>query len=194
MDQPKEDAVPEPGTIDVGAANSDGSLRLWKARTAVAQGELLLGAHQNSIGRVTTSASSLLGWSVTIALALGAAIPTLIPGTGTQTANQQFLSKLLWPAVASFGCILIAAIFCVSVLWPSYWRAAAVGSEAIRKDTSDTELQVLEAVALGYELGIAENDAKLRSLQTRLRAAWLLFPAAPAVGVLVYLRLVIWPG
>ena len=71
-----------PPLISVGAANSDGTLRLWLAQQAVEKGEAMLAAQLASVARISASATSILGWSVTISLAMVAGISSgLVPST-----------------------------------------------------------------------------------------------------------------
>ena len=185
-------AAPEIASISLGAANSDGTLRLWLAQQAVAKGEALLGAQIGSIGRLSTSATSILGWSVTVSLALIAAIPSTIapasqPPGGTAALQSLLPGHLLWPAVAALVSILLAAVCCVVVLWPGYWRPPGHAPDLLLDTPYDTELEVLEAMASGYADAVALNAGGLNRLEIWLRAAWLSLAGAPFIGAATFL-------
>jgi hypothetical protein len=179
-----------PALIDVGAANSDGTLRRWLGQQAVEMGEAILGAQLASVTRLTTSATSMLGWSVTISLALIAAISSALspPGTtGTAASGVAvFLGNLLWPGIVALGSTLIAAVCCVIVLWPGYWHPPGHAPDLVLNAPYDTELEVLEALAGGYADAVHANSRRLTRLELWLRAAWLFFAGAPVIGAAVY--------
>jgi hypothetical protein len=177
--------------IDVGAANSDGTLRHWLATQAVSKGEMILAAQIASVARLGTSATSILGWSVTISLALIAGISsslaTSAATTGSATSSSGiFFSQLLWPAVLALAVTLAAAFCCVIVLWPGYWQPPGHAPDLVLNAPYNTELEVLEALAFGYADAMHANARKLTTLEKWLRAAWIFFFGGPVVGVAVY--------
>ncbi len=109
-----------PELIEVGSSRDDGTIRYWLAKEGVRQGELRLAFQGSSLGGLTASAASLLGWIVSISLALAAVIASaLAPASATSPANAPSLLRgLLWPAVAAEVAMLFAAICCCAVLWP----------------------------------------------------------------------------
>jgi hypothetical protein len=178
--------------IDVGAANSDGTLRHWLAQQAVAKGEAILEAQIASVGRLSTGATSILGWSVTISLALIAGISSSLsvaaagPTSASASSGAIFLSHLLWPAVLALASTLMAAVCCVIVLWPGYWQPPGHAPDLVLNAPYDTELEVLEALAIGYAEAMHANARKLTGLEKWLRAAWVLFIGGPILGIAAY--------
>jgi hypothetical protein len=180
-----------PDSIEVGASLSSGTIRYWRAKEAVAKGELILGSQINALGRLMTSASSVLGWSVTISLALTAGIASAISSRSAGTASSNApaipqLGGLLWPALAAETLLLITAICCVCVLWPGRWRPPGHDPALVLNAAYETELQVLESMASGYAVAVTENSKGLGRLEKLLRSAWVCFVAAPVVGLIVY--------
>lgn len=176
-----------PPLISVGAANSDGTLRLWLAQQAVEKGEAMLAAQLASVARISASATSILGWSVTISLAMVAGISSgLVPSTALVSAATATLHYLLWPATFALLATLTASVCCVIVLWPAYWHPPAHAPDLIQSAPYGTELEVLEALAAGYVDAIKANLRRLTRLEKWLRAAWVLFVGSPVVGATVY--------
>jgi hypothetical protein len=185
-------STPTPGLVEVGAADSDGSLRLWKAQQAVSNAEARLTAHLGSVGRLTASASSLLGWSVTISVPLAGVVFSLASLGSTATAAKQAAPSmlpgyLLWPALCALASIMLAAFCCVVVLWPNNWYPPGGDPESIWQSSLTTELEIQEALVLGYVKAIKTNADTLTRLQFWLRGAWILFPASPLTGLVAYL-------
>ena len=177
--------------IEVGSSITDGTIRYWKAKEGVTKGEVLLGSQISSMSRLMTSATSILGWSVTISLALTAAIASALAPPPSSSGNPNpaaswFLSHLLWPAVAAEILLLIAAICCVRVLWPATWRAPGHDPALVLSAPYDTELEVLESMASGYAEAARYNGRALSRLEGWLRTAWASFAAAPIIGLLLY--------
>lgn len=180
-----------PSLIDVGAANSDGTLRLWLARQAMEKGEAMLAAQLAAVARISTSATSLLGWGVTISLAMVAGIlSTLASSVAAQTAAAAsaavLLHHVLWPAVLALLADISASICCVIILWPGYWHPPAHAPSLILAAPYETELEVLEALAAGYVDAINENLTRLNRLEKCLRGAWLLFVGSPMAAAMAY--------
>jgi [ribosomal protein S5]-alanine N-acetyltransferase len=181
--------------IEVGAALANGTIRYWKATEAVRQGELLLGSQIAALTRLMMSASSVLGWSVTISLAIPTALASakvlgsaLTPSphstTGTDVLN--LMGRLLWPGILAESFLLIAAICCFCVLWPSKWHPPGHEPNLVVKESRETELEVLEAMAGGYAAAVDRNAAKLTRLERWLKGAWICFIAAPIVAAMIY--------
>lgn len=183
-------AAGAPLLIDVGAANSDGTLRRWLAQQAVAKGEAILGAQLASVTRLSTSATSILGWGVTISLAMIAGISSVLtPSAASAIATLDMAAlfgHLLLPAILALGSTLIAAICCVIVLWPGYWHPPGHAPDLVLDAPYGTELEVLEALAIGYADAMRANTRRLSRLERWLRAAWLFFVGAPLIGAAVY--------
>jgi len=178
-----------PALIDVGAANSDGTLRRWLAEQAVTKGEAILTAQLASVTRLSTSATSILGWSVTISLALVAAISSALSpaAPGNPAAGIALLpGHLVWPAIVALVAMLAAAVCCVIVLWPGYWQPPGHAPDLILDASYGTELEVLEALAGGYADAMHANGRKLTRQEKWLRAAWVLFVGTPFIGVAIY--------
>jgi hypothetical protein len=181
-------ASPEPAHIEVGASHDDGSLRYWLAKEAVGKGELLLGSQNTSLGRLLSNASSMMGWSVTISLALTAAIASaLLPAGNPATAMASLAGQLLWPAAMAEALMLIAAICCFRVLWPGRWHVAGYDPNLVLNTSYNTELELFEAMASGYAQAADRNAGGLTHLEKWLRAAWLCFIGSPITGLAVYL-------
>ncbi|HVC54993.1 MAG TPA: hypothetical protein VND95_03505 [Stellaceae bacterium] len=162
-------------------------MRYWLAKEAVAKGEMLLGSQNSSLGRLSANATSIMGWSVTISLALTAAIASaLLPPANAPAHTASLLSHLLWPAAAAESLMLIASICCFVVLWPGKWSVAAFEPDLVLNTPYETELEVLEAMASGYAEGVARNASGLNRLEKLLRVAWLCFMASPVVGLIAY--------
>ena len=142
----------------------------------------------------------MLGWSVTVALAIPTALASVnalaaalgssvstsgkpLPGTAT------FLNHSLWPGVTAEIFLLSAAACCLRVLWPSKWHPPGHDPTLVLNAPYDTELEVLEAMASGYADAVDHNGRGLTRLERWLRGAWVCFLAAPiTAAILYYLR------
>jgi hypothetical protein len=173
-----------PGAIEVGSASTDGTLRYWLAKEAVRQGELSLGSQISALARLMASATSILGWSVTISLALTAAIASAVapPSPNAQSVLLPLLRHALWPAVAAEVLTLTAAVCCVVVLWPHRWHSPGHEPALLLASQYDTELEVLEAMASGYAAAADRNSDRLTRLEKWLHVAWGCFVGAPIAG------------
>ena len=184
-------AAGEPEQIEVGASRRSGELRYWKAKYAIDKGEILINAQLNSVPRQTTGATSLLGWSITISIALTAVITTsLQPPIASKAGSQStsyFSGHLLWPAVATELFLLVSAICCVRVLWPGgIWFSPGLSPTDLLNAPHDTELTTLEALARGYADRIDDNYQRLQYLVWFLRVAWICFVVSPVAGLVAY--------
>jgi hypothetical protein len=129
-----------------------------------------------------------MGWSVTIALALTAAIASaLLPSANLPTQAVPLVRHLVWPAAIVEGLMLIASICCFMVLWPGRWHAPGYQPNLVLNTPYGTELEVLEAMAGGYDEAVTRSAKGLSRLEKWLRAAWLCFIGSPIMGLLAYL-------
>lgn len=165
MPKQEEDPTAEDLTIDVGAA--DGTLRYWLAKEAVRQGEIGIGAQMAVIQSLATRATTLMGWSVTVASALAAAA---ISGPWTV------------PASAAAAFMVLSGLCAFIGLWPRDWKLAGHDSKWILSGALPTELEILESMALGSAEGIKQNAGALRRFAFWLRGAWVFFLLAPVAG------------
>lgn len=162
-----ETESPEPELIEVGLTQ-DG-LRYWRAKEAMRQGELQLATQLAGVAGLQTRATAILGWTVAIALALSAA---------ASAAHWRL------PLAASAVPVLLSAVCCVITLWPRDYSEPGWRPSVLMDMSYGTELEILESLAQGYDTGIRANDAALRRRARWLRAAWVLFLAAPLVALL----------
>lgn len=173
--------------IEVGASSDDGTLRYWLAKEAVAKGETLLGSQSSSLGRLSANAVSMMGWSVTISLALTAAIASaLLPINSTLAHTETLLNHLLWPTIVAEGLMLAASICCFVIIWPGKWHVAEFEPELVLGTSYGTELEVLEAMAGGCAIALADNARGLTRLEKWLRVARLCFIGSPMMGLVAY--------
>jgi hypothetical protein len=176
-----------PSEIEVGATVDDGTLDYWVAKETIRQGELRLATQITSMNGIMNRATSILGWSVTISLALIAWLASnnisAVPGTLPNPANFPFVKA----AIAVATCTLAAALCCIPVLWPGEWRGPGHDPNLLRTATYGTEIEMLKAMACGYAQASALNARALGHLIVWLRAAWVFFVVSPAVGFITYL-------
>jgi hypothetical protein len=160
--------------IELGEVAGDG-LRLWLAEQAVRHAELRLAAQAGNLQALETRASSLLQWSVSVALAL----ITLAVTTPALRA----------PAEAAGVMMALTALFSAWPLLPSPWSISGLSPEVILPDENEQEptssqLLFLEGTARTYGRGITANDDRLLWFGKSLRLAWFCFAAAPVIAVL----------
>lgn len=156
------------GEIEVGETGD--TLRFWLAKEAIRHGETHLTAQAASLSAMEARATSILGWAVTGVFALGA-----LATTGQYRAAAGFAAAVL----------SIAAVFCIVGLWPRGWAVAGLHPAQIRNSGKDTELGVLEYVALCYEAAIDLNVSRLKGFGRYLACSWVCFVASPAVAALI---------
>jgi len=157
---------PQDGTeTEVGAAGGD--LRYWLAKESLRQSEARLAGQATSIQAMETRATSLLTWSVTIGIALVAAMVD---------------PHYRWPALGALGCALAAAASCVIALWPRPWFSGGHRPSELERLGHATELAFLEQMAMGNEAAAERNEARLRLFARLLRFCWIGLAAAPAVA------------
>ena len=169
------DAANDDGT-EVGAAGSD--VRYWLAKEAMRQSEARLASQAVSLQAMETRATSLLTWSVTLALALIAAI-----------ADGRFR----WPATGGAAFAVVTAALAVAALWPRRWFSGAHLPSALEKLGHDTELAHLEQMAIGNERAGDANEQRLRGFAQLLRLAWVSFALVPASAAAI-LAWGLWAG
>jgi hypothetical protein len=178
--------APDEQPIEFGASRGEGTLRYWLAKEAVSKGELFLGSQISALARLMTSATSILGWSVTISLALtGVIASSLVP----RVPPSGVINRIVWPAAIAEILLILTAVLCVCVLWPGKWRPPGHHPGHLMSAPYDTELEVLESMAEGYTEAVEHNATALTRLERSLRIAWLCFVAAPIVGFLLYMFL-----
>jgi hypothetical protein len=175
--------APDERSIEFGASGSEGNLRYWLAKEAVSKGELFLGSQISALARLTASATSILGWSVTISLALtGVIASSLVP----RVPSIDVIARVVRAAAIAEILLILAAVLCVCVLWPGTWRPPGHHPGRVLNAPYETELEVLESMAEGYAEAVEKNTTGLARLEMLLRAAWLCFVAAPVVGFFLY--------
>lgn len=153
---------------EVGAAGGD--LRYWLAREALRQSESRLAGQAASLQAMETRATSLLTWSVTLGMALVAAM-----------TDERFL----WPAVGGAAVAFLTAATVIVALWPRAWFAGGHRPTALDKLGHTTELAYLEQMALGNEVAGDTNEKRLRRFAHTLRLAWISFALAPVVAAAI---------
>jgi hypothetical protein len=153
---------------DEGGLGAQGErLRLWKAREAHRQGELRMQSQALTLTAVEQRAQALLTWSVTIALAAGAA-----------ATNQSGLATHALFAVAGAAVTIVASI---RGLLPKAWDAAGwPPHEVLDRLPEGSELEALEEMATRNAVAIKQNEEALALFAYRMRWAWggLVFAAA----------------
>lgn len=159
------------GMTEVGSCRGDGSIRYWCAREALRQGEIRLEQQLAAIDDVRARSGWLVGWCVTLAAALFAG-----------AAAGYFPI----PAAAAAVLAVLAAFCCVAVLWPRAWDSAGGWASWVMTEPYETELEVLEALAQGCVASAAENGLRIARASFLLRAALVLFIAAPVVGAIIW--------
>ena len=162
-----EGAEPE---IELGAVGDD--LRYWAAKEALRQVELRKRSQTDIFSSFNTRATSVLGWSVTGILALGAAVVT-----GHQT----------WAAAATILPLTCAAALSISVLWPRRWYDGAWAADWVLRWPRKSELETIEAMATGGHESLEEDDKKLQKFARRLAIAYGCLIGAPVLGLIVFL-------
>ena len=127
----------EAGMIEVGARLADGDLRYWQAKEALRQGEARLASQLAVRTALESRATALTGWSAASLLVLtGAALTAANDATriaATTTAIVLFLSALIGVHAVRSGD----------------WSLIGYDPSVILDDPLETELEVLESVALG---------------------------------------------
>jgi hypothetical protein len=152
---------------------SDGEYRLWVAKEAQRQGEMIFASQTADLSAAETRATSLIGWTVAGALA-GAAVLA-----GHQNAHENAV-------IAVTGAPVIVAIAaCAAALWPKPWARAGTDLAwmTTKQGPDDCELNTLEAMAAGYLKAAKENDLRLEAFAAKMKIAWIAFLATPIAAV-----------
>ncbi|NPD67264.1 hypothetical protein HN018_06715 [Lichenicola cladoniae] len=164
---PPPPAPPDPELGAVGAP-----FRLWRAKEAFRQGEMTLTQQSLALDGLRVQATSLLGWSVTIGVALAAAaLTTHLPAV----------------AVTVVTSITITAALSIAVLWvTNAWRWPSFNPLQILDHEHKSELLLLESLAVGSNLSIVQNSALIKVRARFLRVAWINFASMPLLAMLAY--------
>lgn len=145
------------------------ALRLWRAKEAVRQGELILAGQQNNILTMEARATAIFGWSVPIILAFG-----------TLFATSKYCITSTF-GIASLAC---SSVLAAQALWPKDWGMSGTMPTIIMDDDLDTEMESLESFALSYDQTIRDNELTLSEFARRLRLAWTCFISTPVLAAL----------
>ena len=142
--------------IEVGATGDD--LRYWAAKEALRQVELRKRSQTDIFSSFNTRAMSVLGWSVTGVLALGAAIVT---------------AHHTWAAAAAILPLASAATLSISVLWPRRWYDGAWSADWLLSLPRESELETRPFGHPKAQLHVACNVAhkKVADLYDQYQAA-----------------------
>ncbi|HTZ72078.1 MAG TPA: hypothetical protein VMB71_15590, partial [Acetobacteraceae bacterium] len=162
---------PEPveGTVEVGAIGGD--LPFWRAKEALRQAELRLGAQAQATQALEGRATSMLGWNVTGGLALGAAI---VGGSHP------------WAALTAALSLVGAGLLCVWALVRRDWHGVAgYDPRVLLEDRSGSEYEVVVGLAEGYQETIDANHLAFHRFKAKLTLAICLMVAAPVIGLVV---------
>lgn len=103
--------------IEVGQNGPE--FRLWLATEARRQGEIRLAAQASAVAALEARATSILQWSVGIAVALTAVI------LGASAPKQ------LIPCAATLALLGLSALMCVTALWPKNWHPGGYDFHAL---------------------------------------------------------------
>jgi hypothetical protein len=175
--------------IDVGDADEDGTIDLWIAKESVRQGELLLLNQINLRSMYNTSATALLGWSVTISVALlGWLVVKLTSIDFSKTIEINQINTAI-PALLTFSIIFISGYLCVWSLLPrrgTKLELSGIPPRSLLEGKLRTELENLQAIAQAYVNATEKNLAFLENYRLWLRVAWSLFLLSPLLGLLSY--------
>jgi len=125
-------------------------------------------------------ATSIFGWSVPTILALGA-LALHNSHSGTTLISAIFIAGAALISTILLAC---AAFECARALWPRKWGHPGHDPKQLIEEQLQTELEVLESIALGYSETAKLNDARLVAFGRHLRGAWAFFILAPVAGCL----------
>lgn len=153
------------GDIEVGETGD--TLRLWAAKESMRHGELHLASQAASLTAMEGRATSILGWAVAGVFGLGA-----LSTTGSYRAAA---------SLAAFS-LFVSAFSCVVGLWPQDWAVAGMLPKQLRNSGQNSELEILEYIAKGYDEAISLNSGRLESLGHCLVLSWVCFVASPILA------------
>lgn len=154
--------------IEVGAA--DDELRLCLAVEAARQGELRLAGQQANLQAAETRATSVLSWAVTGLTAMA-----------VLALDQQHRTLVVPSAV----CLATCAVACISVLWPKEWHTTGYTKADLAKWKIESELDLRESLASGYETCTAENKVEMDRIARMMMIAWMSLALAPIAGIIM---------
>ncbi len=185
--------APKQRLIEVGAGADD--LDYWKAKEAIRQAELRLGAQAGSLRAAETRATSLIGWasvlaSAAVAFATGGWNTLLgtAPAASVSPVTQDLTGRVgaAWLLVAgALGCICCA----LWSIWPQRFYLPGQHPQTILGLDGPNELALLRRLARGYGMAMDDNTQRLA------RAAWWLRAAYVALlgGILLAGIAMTWP-
>ncbi len=166
---------------DVGVAGRE--LRLWGVKEAIKHAQCGLAEQDKVLESAIRTATAILGWSVTLATAMIAAL-----------ASAKLTAAQLHAVWVALGFTLIAAWASAYVLMPRRWSMSHADPADLQRETyapepgADTELDVLGPIAKGLALGLAANMrvARWRAVSVNVATAALaLMPIAAAMTYFV---------
>ena len=167
--RPSEAPQPDGGLIEVGAAGGD--FRYWRAREALRHAELRLSVQSQATQALESRATSMIGWNVTLGLALVAAV---FNGTHALAA-----------AIAAL-CLLAAALLCIIAIARRTWIGPGYQPKDVMGNRSTTELEAIEAMLERYQQAVNENSLSFNRFQAMLNIALFFMIAAPVAGTLIF--------
>lgn len=159
--------------IEVGADGDD--LRYWQAKEAMRHAELRLASQAVTLQSFEARGTSILGWVV--------AIITTVSGSALVSLNSGRVGLAL-VLCSAFVPAALAVWAAVRIVWPKEWTVPGY-EPAILRSKCENELQQIEALATGYEVGIAENAQFLSQAGKRVRRAWISLALTPVVVIAV---------
>jgi hypothetical protein len=112
-------------------------------------------------------ATSVLGWAVAAGTALAAILTD---------------SRFAWMAGAGLLAAILAAICCVSALWPHVWGEPGLRLSQMEDADLASELAYADAYAQGLERTIGKNRKRAEHFSLRLKAAWIALCAIPILA------------
>ena len=137
----------EPGAIEVGAV--EGELRYWRAKEGLRKGESRLSSQAAVRTSMEARATALTGWASVALLAVAGA---WFSAKGMPARGGLGSAALVLFAAAGIG---------VHTARPSVWSLVGYDPSVITTDRNETELEVIESVAVGISKGIQENNLRL---------------------------------
>ncbi|MDI2112089.1 hypothetical protein [Commensalibacter nepenthis] len=160
--------------IEVGEVKEDG-LRLWCARLSLEYAKEEAKRLDDAVQRLKNRANSLVGWTVTISIALCAVF---------------FMHPVFYfSSLIMLIFILITACLCVATLYSTPWVYTNIKLQGMDDFQNDfgTELEIIEKLTLKYERHNQQNTRIYYRLQKCMKGAWISFLVTPFIGFLVQL-------
>jgi hypothetical protein len=176
----RRDTVPEeePDSTDIEVGAIGSELPYWKAKEALRQGEAAIKIQTATVASIVAQATTMLGWVLTAATA---AVSVAVGSDHTE-----------WRAatiVIACGLVTTAGI-CGYILLPRFLYKEALEPLQILDSILPSELKNIEAIAIGHDRGLKENQRILIRLRTFLIGAWLIFGLTPFLGAAT----LVWVG